>query len=216
MSRAYSISIPRTARFFTSGGEGGDPSEVWFVLHGYGQLAEGFLFEFDGLATGDRRIVAPEGLSRFYLKQGSGAVGASWMTKLAREEEIDDHVRYLDSVYAHLFGNLKPQANVHVLGFSQGAATAFRWAAFGFARIDRLTLWGGGVPPDLDLVQWRPRLENTQLTLVVGTRDEGMDETVVTQESGRLMNASLPHRVVRFEGGHRLDSETLSRLADGT
>ena len=65
-------------------------------------------------------------------------------------------------------------------------------------------------------MQWRPRLENTQLTLVVGTRDEGMDETVVTKESGRLMNASLPHRVVRFEGGHRLDSETLSRLADGT
>lgn len=216
MARAYSISIPRTARFFTIGGEGGDPAEVWFVLHGYGQLAEGFLFEFDHLASDDRRIVAPEALSRFYLERGDGAVGASWMTKQAREEEIGDYVRYLDSVYAHLFGNLKPQAKVHVLGFSQGAATAFRWAALGVSRIDSLTLWAGGVPPDVDLVQRRASLDGLPITLVVGSKDEQMDQSRANQESGRLMNASLPHRVVRFEGGHRLDSETLSRLADGS
>jgi predicted esterase len=214
MARAYSISIPRTARFFTQGGEGGDPQEVWFVLHGYGQLAEGFLFEFDDITSDDRRIVAPEGLSRFYLKNADGPVGASWMTKAGREEEIADYVRFLDSVYAHLFGNLKPDARVHVLGFSQGAATALRWAALGVSRIDRLILWAGGTAPDIDLVARRSRLEKISLTLVVGTRDGYIDETSLKRETDRLVRASLPHRVVRFDGGHRLDSETLSRLAE--
>lgn len=214
MARAYSISIPRTARYYTAGGEGGDPREVWFVLHGYGQLAEGFLLEFDGVAASERRIVAPEGLSRFYLESGSGPVGASWMTRRGREEEIDDYVRFLDSVYASLFGNLSPETKVHVLGFSQGAATAFRWAAYGVSRFDRLTLWAGGVPPDVDLAECRSRLEGLELTLVVGTRDRYLDEAGVARETERLVGAALPHRVVRFEGGHRLDSETLSRLAE--
>jgi len=184
------------------------------VLHGYGQLADEFLHEFEGVASADRRIVAPEGLSRFYLANGSGPVGASWMTRLGREEEIDDYVRFLDSVYANLFGSLGPEASVHVLGFSQGVATAFRWAALGVSRIDRLTLWAGGVPPDVDLAACRPRLAGLPLTLVAGTRDRTIDEAGLQRETRRLVDAALPHRVVRFDGGHRLDSETLARLAE--
>ena len=68
--------------------------------------------------------------------------------------------------------------------------------------------------PDIDLVAHRSRLERIPLTLVVGTRDGYIDEASLQRETDRLVKASLPHRVVRFEGGHRLDSETLSRLAE--
>lgn len=213
-ARVHSISIPRTARYWTLGGEGGAPGQVWFVLHGYGQLAERFLGALASLATAERRVVAPEGLSRFYLQQGAGTVGASWMTSAAREEEIGDYVRYLDSVYAHLFGNLRPGVHVHVLGFSQGAATAFRWAALGVSRIDRLTLWAGGVPPDVDLDARRARLERLDLTLVAGLADELIPESRLAQETERLREAGLMHRVMRFEGGHRLDADTLARLSE--
>ncbi len=216
MSEGHSISVPRTVRFFVAGDPRGAFREAWFVLHGYGQLADGFLEEFAGLADGSRLIVAPEGLSRFYQREGSGPVGASWMTKLAREDEIGDYVRYLDAVYAQLLGAVAPHdVRVHALGFSQGAATAFRWTALGVSRVDRLTLWAGGVPPDLDLARHRERLERVELTLVVGERDEFLDERRVAAEAERLRSAGLAHRLVSFAGGHRLDDATLARLADG-
>ena len=142
----HTLTTPRTARYFTLGVPE-RANDLWFVCHGYGQLAARFLERFRPIETGQRCIVAPEGLSRFYLSESPSErrVGASWMTREDRLHEIDDYVRYLDAVY----GALQPRAaKVTVLGFSQGTATACRWAALGSARIDRLILWGGEVPPD--------------------------------------------------------------------
>ena len=211
MTDAFSFSVPRTARVATRG-RAELAREAWFVLHGYGQLAADFVDDFAAVADG-RFLAAPEGLSRFYLKDGQGPVGASWMTREAREEEIDDYVRYLDAVYGRLLASVSPSMPVHVLGFSQGAATATRWAVLGFVRVDRLTLWGGGVPPDLDLERHGAKLRAMELTLVVGERDALVSAKRAAAEVERLLAARIPHRVVRFDGGHRLDDETLRRLA---
>ncbi|MEJ2217163.1 MAG: hypothetical protein P8099_11165 [Gemmatimonadota bacterium] len=98
------ITVSRVARYYTLGPPAIDAAEVWFVLHGYRQLAGRFLRRFEALDDGTRRIVAPEGLSRFYVDDDSGPhgpgsrVGASWMTREDREREIDDYVAYLDAV----------------------------------------------------------------------------------------------------------------------
>ncbi len=63
----HSLVVPRTARYYTLGPTHGFPRELWFVCHGYGQLAERFLRQFAPLDDGTRLIVAPEALSRFYL-----------------------------------------------------------------------------------------------------------------------------------------------------
>lgn len=55
----HRIAVARTARYFTLGRA---EREVWFVLHGYGQLADRFLRHFDPIDDGTRLIVAPEGL----------------------------------------------------------------------------------------------------------------------------------------------------------
>src|SRR5260370_684450 len=137
------FSTPRSARYFTLGSPQG-ATDVWIVCHGYGQLASRFLERFRALESERRCIVAPEGLSRFYLTENPSErrVGASWMTKEDRLHEIDDYVRYLDTLHTQVVpGN----ARVTALGFSQGTATVCRWAAFGAARIDRVMVWGGGV-----------------------------------------------------------------------
>src|SRR5207237_10690301 len=106
------------------------------------------------LDDGRRHLVAPEGLSRFYVGEGATErrVGASWMTREDRLAEIEDYVRYLDAVYDDVFGRLdRARVTVHALGFSQGAATVSRWTAMGTSRIDRVLLWGGELPPDLEL-----------------------------------------------------------------
>src|SRR5712691_10353388 len=99
----HSIEVRRTARYFTLGPTHGFPRELWIVCHGYGQLANRFLSHFSPLDDGTRLVVAPEGLSRFYVDplserrtQSVPRIGASWMTKEARQSEIDDYIAYLD------------------------------------------------------------------------------------------------------------------------
>src|SRR6266498_2098347 len=134
----HHIGVTRTARYYTLGEISRGAGEVWFVCHGYGQLAARFLEKFRALDDGRRYLVAPEGLSRFYLSESPAErrVGASWMTREDRLTEIEDYLQYLDAVYADIFGWLdRTRVTVHALGFSQGASTVSRWAAMGKARV---------------------------------------------------------------------------------
>ncbi|MDX1494920.1 MAG: hypothetical protein R3253_12705, partial [Longimicrobiales bacterium] len=100
-AREHHLAVTKTARYWTLGDEDG-AHDVWFVLHGYKQLARRFLRRFEGIDRRRRLIVAPEGLSRFYVRSGGGrhgaesVVGASWMTREERLVEIADYVGYLD------------------------------------------------------------------------------------------------------------------------
>jgi len=200
------LSTSRTARYFTLGDE--NAAEVWFVCHGYGQLAARFLERFRPIEAAGRCIVAPEGLSRFYLTESPAErrVGASWMTREDRLHEIDDYVRYLDGIYRKV---ADPETRVAALGFSQGTATVCRWAALGSSRLHRLILWGGEVPPDLDLT----RLRVPSLTLVYGTHDEFFTPKVVAATEARLREHKIAYELVSFEGAHEIDEPTLLQLA---
>jgi len=202
----HSFSSARSARYFTLGAPE-SAAELWFVCHGYGQLASRFLERFRSIES-ERCIVAPEGLSRFYLTESPAErrVGASWMTREDRLHEIDDYVRYLDALYRHVAAS---RVKVTALGFSQGTATACRWAALGSSRIDRLIVWGGEVPPDLDL----QRLRVPSLTLVYGTDDQFFTGKVVAATEARLRAHQIAYDLVSFDGAHEIDEPTLLRLA---
>src|SRR6266702_2057585 len=214
--KEHHISVKRTARYFALG----DPAragEVWFACHGYGQLASRFLEKLRVLDDGRRYLVAPEGLSRFYLSESSTErrVGASWMTREDRLAEIEDYVRYLDAVYAEVFGSLdRARVTVHALGYSQGASTVSRWVAMGKAKIDRLTLWGGEFPPDLDLTldTVANRLRAARMTLVYGRSDEYITPKVVSGIVERLRQHEIPYEEIPFDGGHELNEAALRRL----
>ncbi len=206
------VAARRTARYYTLD-PAGEAREVWFVLHGYGQLAAFFLRHFEAIDDGHRLVVAPEGLSRFYLP-GHQRIGASWMTKEDRLTEIDDYLAYLDALYDRVFETLDPsRVSVHVLGFSQGAATASRWTALGRVEADRLILWAGQLAHDLDLAAHAETLRRLNLTLVVGTEDEFVTPERLAGLEAILIEHSIPYRLRPFKGDHRLDIETLKLLA---
>ena len=202
----HHFSTSRSARYYTLGSPE-HAADLWFVCHGYGQLASRFLERFRPIEAERRCIVAPEGLSRFYLTESpiERRVGASWMTREDRLHEIDDYVRFLDGVYAEV---VPRNARVTALGFSQGTATACRWTALGSSRVDRLIVWGGEVPPDLDL----KRLGVPSLTLVYGTRDEFFTPKIIAATETRLREHKIAYELVPFEGGHEVDEPTLRRL----
>lgn len=213
----HRLGVTRTARYFALGATR-PVEEVWFVCHGYGQLAARFLEKFRTLDDGRRYIVAPEGLSRFYLSESptERRVGASWMTREDRVAEIEDYVQYLDAVCADVFGFVdRSQVTVHALGFSQGAATVSRWATLGKAPVDRLVLWGGEFPPDLDLTLGTVanRLRTARLSLVHGRSDQFITPKVASDIVERLGAHGIPCRAIPFDGGHELDEAVLQQLA---
>jgi predicted esterase len=214
------IQVARTARYHLVG----DPSvaeEVWFVLHGYGQLAARFLTGFAALpgAGGRRVVVAPEALSRFYLEREVGPhgrtsrVGASWMTSADREGEIRDYVGYLDRVAAEVGEGIRPglRKRLVVLGFSQGSETASRWVAYGSVAPAQLILWGGGLAEDLDMARAARAMKEVQVTLVIGDRDSWGQERAAASVA-RLQAAGIPVETVVYPGEHRIEGEVLLRF----
>jgi len=210
----HHLRVNRTARYLTQGEIEG-ASDVWFVLHGYSQLAATFLRWFEPVATPGRLLVAPEGLSRSYFEEhGTRRVGASWMTKEDRDAEVDDYVQYLERLAGRIRLGVAGEPRIEIHGFSQGAATACRWAALGSFRADRLVLWSNGVPPDLPLDRYGDRLIRSGLTIVMGNRDKYHSEASIEAELARLASAGVHPRVIRFDGGHRVDGPTLKALVN--
>jgi predicted esterase len=212
----HRITTPRRARYYVAG-QTEDAREVWIVLHGYGQLAADFLLPFAPIVTDQRAVVAPEALNRYYkdaAATGSHAttqVGTTWMTRADRENEIADYVDFLDGVRRAV---VPEGARLVVLGFSQGVATAVRWVAHGNAGASRLVLWAGNLPPEIEPSALRARLPDSRLELVVGSVDEFVEWIRVDEQRARLESAAFEVDLTIFDGGHRLDRETLLTLAN--
>ena len=218
----HSIVVPRTARYYTLGPTHGFPRELWFVVHGFGQLAGRFIKQFAALDDGTRLIVAPEALNRFYLddipqrrQQSAPRVGATWMTREDREAEIADYVSYLDRVATEVRHHLAGASpRIVVLGFSQGTATVSRWLAASEMRAERVVLWAGTIPPELAVAAWYDRLHGAALTIVAGEQDEYATPAVVATEAERLSTAGVPFTLQRFVGPHNIDPTALQALSE--
>jgi predicted esterase len=198
------LKVPRTARYF----ELGDASspETWIVLHGYGYLAADFIARFQSVATG-RRIIAPEGLSRFY-RSGNGPVGASWMTREDRLAEISDYTSFLDLVTDDA---AVASDRLTVLGFSQGAHTACRWVET-HRSVDHLIVWGSLLPEDLDANRFTRALHTGKVTLVAGNRDRFVRRGDLELDLNRLVRMEIRAELMEFDGGHEIEPSVLSRL----
>jgi predicted esterase len=216
---AHHLRVQRTVRYYTLGGSSGAPRVIWFVIHGYGQLAGEFIRYFADIAADDVLVVAPEAMNRYYLVTSTKTpvrdrpVGATWMTREDRESEIADYVEYLDTLFEEVASEATGSgARVNVVGFSQGTATVTRWATHGRSTLHRLILWGGLIPPDTDLSQAAPRLRHTGLTLVLGSHDSYIDERLLAAERARIDRAGISYDVVRFDGGHAIDRSVFPKL----
>ncbi|MBA2627232.1 MAG: phospholipase [Gemmatimonadales bacterium] len=210
----FEITVARTARYLVRGEETTSTGRCWYALHGYAQLAHEVSEAASPLIAAGGRLVAPEALSRFYrdphdAERTPAAVGASWMTREARGGEIRDYIAYLDAVHTAVGS----PAHAAVLGFSQGAATAARWATLGAVRPRLLVLWGGIEPDDLDEAA-RARLVAMRVVYVHGDFDRLLDHAVPRRRADALRTAGGDADVVTFPGGHRLDPGVLSRLAE--
>lgn len=207
------VKYPRTGRFFTLNSVSQKTKNVWIVFHGYGQLAEYFIKHFEELDASENFIVAPEGLSRFYIDGLSGRVGASWMTKEDRDDEIEDQSNYLNLVLQQC--GIDPHSTSHrmiVLGFSQGTATAIRWLAINSIRPTELILWAGNFPHDVDADKNPQTFGGLSVQYVHGNEDPFLKEANMNEKLVELEAMGLKLRSWTFDGKHVMDRPTLAKI----
>ncbi len=193
-------------------GNSKNPDRIWLVCHGYGQLASRFIKKFNALDQKNNLIIAPEGLSHFYLEGLSGNVGASWMTKHNRELEISNQFSYLESL---MISKVKScGANrISLLGFSQGGATICRWIAKSELIFDDLYLWATIFPPDMNADFMDKTLLGKNVKIFYGGRDPFLKEEHI-QKTTALLDRVRHLKIVKFEGDHRVIPEVLMNHMD--
>ncbi len=207
MENVFSLIVPKTARIFSIGKQGS--AEALIVLHGYGQLSQYFIRHFAFLPTLFDRVCvyAPEGLSRFYKEGFYGQVGASWMTKEDRESEICDQYVYLDLLVNHILAQ-NPSTRIHVLGFSQGVATLWRWIANGQVKPASCVLWAGEIPEEFTQIL-DEKLSATPFYFIIGNEDEFISPTAALKQLEKLKSRFPKVRALSYNGTHTLDKDTL-------
>ena len=204
------ININYTARYYTLGERTNDPQqEVWIVLHGYGQLARYFIKKFEPLSQENAFVIAPEGLSLFYLQGTKGRVGATWMTREFREQAIHNYTTYLLQIYHELQLQNK---QVVLFSFSQGGATLIRWATHHRISFRKMIVWAGGFPPDVDPIACKEIFSGKQLFYVYGSDDEYITPERLAKQKMLFRQFHFYPEVIRFEGTHRIDPAILHQL----
>lgn len=213
MISAHKMAVQRTAHYYSIGIPGPHIKRLWIVCHGYGQLASRFIRKFDTLDDGITLIIAPEGLSKFYWDSSTGQVGASWMTRQDRLDEIDDYTDFLSTIYDHYRGQLPVDIQIVLFGFSQGCQTQSRWIVKRFPDFHYLILWAGNLADDLDYRINQDFFADKKLWFVCGTQDPYLPPARINNLLAFISKQGLDFRELYFEGEHRIDRKTLLKLA---
>ena len=177
------------------------------------------------LDDGTRLIVAPEALSRFYLDpvaERRGAGGA------ARRRDVDDargprgrdrglRRRTSSTSPRRCAASSRRRGPAHRrAGILAGHGHGVPLAGASDLRADQLVLWVGGIPPELDLAAWADAAARRALTARGGReRRDGARPTPWSREGERLSAAGVAFTLLRYAGGHRIDADALTRLAEG-
>jgi predicted esterase len=179
------------------GGAGPCPLIVGF--HGYAETAEDHIDALRRLPGIDGwHRCAVQALHPFYRVK-TGEVVASWMTRFNRELAIADNVRYVAEAVARARRELATREPLVYVGYSQGAAMAYRAAAGAGHRCQGLLALGGDVPPELAEAD----LSGLPRVLIGrGSDDPWYSEEKLASDVGLLESKGVAVDVCRFPGGH--------------
>lgn len=183
---------------------------VWLVFHGYGQLAEYFIKKFEVLDKEKNFIIAPQGLSKYYLDGVYGRVGASWMTKEDRLTEIENQYAYIDAVLEQF--DISDKQLIY-FGFSQGTATMGRYASYAKISFDQMIIWAGTFPPDTDSEDWKYLTGDEGIHYYTSKEDIYFKEEMISKQNEVVKKALGKEPILHwYKGGHRVIPEIVSSL----
>lgn len=176
---------------------------VWIAFHGLGYLSHYFINYFKTLNPEENYIVVPQAPSKYYQDKTFTHVGASWLTRVDTEMEIENVLNYVDAVFEK--ESIREIPNLVVMGYSQGVSIASRWVARRKIACDKLILHSGGIPNELKPTDFDFLPQQTPVIYLYGNKDPYITEARKTEEElkgNKLFGNRLKIEV--FEGVHEV------------
>jgi predicted esterase len=204
----HTIAAQTHGRYLIDAPPGNGPFPQLIGFHGYGESAAEMMNELLRI-RGDRSwlAVSVQALNRFYNRSNDSIV-ANWMTREDRELAIADNLAYVTGVVAAIRTSRPTNERLVYVGFSQGAAMAYRAAAFG-PPASGLIVLAGDVPPDV-----APRAAALPPILIGrGTTDHWYTEAKAIADREVLDGAGARVESHEFDGGHVWDSRFVARAS---
>jgi len=212
--QAHRLKVQRTAHYYTIGTPGKHIKRFWLVCHGYGQAAGKFIYKFEEMDDGETFILAAEGLSRFYFGGFTGEVGASWMTKENRSDEIDDYLNLLQTLYDQYVSQFADSVQITFMGFSQGGTTITRFGLLNKPLFHHLILWGTNFAHDINFKDEQEFLADKKIILAIGKEDEFLTPERVEKVKDFAEKHHIKYETVWFEGKHEVPRKVLHQIAE--
>lgn len=197
------LSIRTTHPYETLNQWTADTKQVWVVFHGIGYLSRYFLRHFQHLDPGENYIIAPQAPSLYYLDQTYTHIGASWLTRENTGIYMENLLQLLDELY--LKEGLKTAPSLVLMGYSQGVSVLSRWIAARKIKCERLVLYAGKVPDELNPGDFEHLPSETPVEFFLGDKDPfvtGEDRIMLKNRMTLLFGERL--QLKEYSGGHKL------------
>ena len=122
------------------------------------------------------------------------------------------------TIFDNIIDQIQPQLSTkpfyHLLGFSQGVATACRWVNTGKTKFNSLTLWAGTLPDDIDYLNKMNIFNKLNTKILIGENDEFFSKSIVNEEIKRLNDQKINYKIHHYKGRHKIEAVPLKKLKD--
>ncbi len=185
-------------RYLIETGNTGEGAPLLVGFHGYGENAESHLEKIRRIPGADGWLLCAVGALHPFYNTKTGEVIDSWMTRRGRDQAIEDNVAYIGSVISEVRRRHKASSRLVFVGFSQGAAMAYRVASLSGIPSQGLIALAGDVPPDVaSAARSLP-----PVLLGRGTRDGWYSERKMDADREILARLGVAVETGVFDGGH--------------
>lgn len=208
------VSLNIKATYETLGELTEQTEAIWIVCHGFGQLARYFVKRFDILDLSKCYVIAPQGLSKFYMTQFS-RVGASWLTRETKEVDLENQLNYVQTVFEQETANVDwSKVQLNVMGFSQGTATTSRWVARNKIPFDNFIFWAGTIAHDIETEDMAFMKDSSKVHIIVGDKDEFITAERLEKSKIMVTEKMKTPNVIVYDGVHKVNREVLAQVVE--
>ncbi len=158
---------------------------IWVCFHGLGYLARYFKKYFEQLDSESNYVIVLQAPAKYYQDKNFKHVGASWLTRVDTQQEIQNNFNYINAVLEK--ENLLGDERMVLFGYSQGVSIATRYLLNYNKSIKALILHSGSIPVEHDEEDGtRFRQLANRIIHISGKRDEYATEQKIKEEAVKI------------------------------
>ncbi len=158
---------------------------IWLCFHGLGYLSKFFKKYFKSLDAATNAVIIPQAPAKFYLGKHFEHVGASWLTKVDTQQEMQNNLNYLDQIMVQ--EEILGDPRLVFMGYSQGVSIATRLLKQYAQPIKALIMHSGSIPAELTEEDGKLFQANcSRFIHIAGTKDEYLTDELVKREESKI------------------------------